>query len=314
MSQSPSSPSDGLHHPQNQSRTSTQNPTQAPNRAPATNSVQDHLQAQNEHLNAQAAVMLTEFVTKTRPLVASDIHNDMLCTICSEPFLRGDNPEIPVRLHCGHIFGMNCILKWLSPVSRNGNNSCPNCRKPIFDDWDKMNFPPPQRRAPPPARSGVTPALSARISPDFPVPQPSAASVPAVSLNAVHARTPAATVITAEADAAMTSTSVTNAISEAVAPDPPLLPLHQQQGTPESREAIEYRRRLLAIMDFQETPYVPSPSVQARAGEASSTTSHNERNDALASQSNEEPARRLREAEVRSRDATRGMSPDRSTT
>lgn len=311
MSQSPPSPGDSHYHPLNQPRASAQNTSQAPNQTPGINSVQDHLQAQNEHLNAQAAVMLTQFLSKIRLLLASDIHSDVLCTICSEPFLRGDNPEIPVRLHCGHVFGMNCILKWLSPVSRNGNNSCPNCRKPIFDDWNKLNFPPPQRSAPLAARSGITPALNVRNSSNFPVPQSSAASTPVVSLSAVHTRIPAATVITAEADAVMTSTRGTTASLEAAAPDPHL-PLHQQQGTPNPREATEYRRRLLATMNFRETPYVPSPFVQARAVEASSTTRQSERNGALASQSNEEPTRRFGEAEMRFQDATRGSSPGRS--
>lgn len=290
MSQTPPSPSDSQDRPQ--PRTSTQNP---PNQTAAINSVKDHLQAQNEHLNAQAALMLTEFVTKTRPLVASDIHNDMLCIICSEPFLRGDNPEVPVRLHCSHIFGMNCILKWLSPVSRNGNNSCPICRKPIFDDWDKMNFPPP-------TRSVVAPDLNARTS-DVPVPQPSASSTPAVSLSAVQARIPAATVITTEADAATTSASVTTASSEAVTLDSLLFLRQQQQGTPEARGEIEYTRRLLALYNFQQMPYVPPPSVQARAGEAPSTTGQSERN--------EEPAGRLMEAEVRSRDIISSSGPER---
>lgn len=143
MSQSRPNPGNSQHRTQIQTQVPIQNPSQAPTQTSEPSSVQGQLQVQNEHLDAQAAVLLNEFLAKTRRLVSSELRNDMICTICSEPFLRGDNPEVPVMLDCSHTFGMNCILKWLSPVSRNGNNSCPNCRKPIFNDWDKMDFPAP---------------------------------------------------------------------------------------------------------------------------------------------------------------------------
>lgn len=118
-------------------QTTTQSPIQTPT------------QAQNDHLNAQAAVLLNEFHAKTHRLISTELSNDFHCTICSEPYLRGDRPEVPIRLlNCGHIFGMNCTLKWLSPVSRGGHNSCPNCRTPIFGEWDKMDFPAAREIAP----------------------------------------------------------------------------------------------------------------------------------------------------------------------
>ena len=116
--------------------------------APTQDADEDQSQAHNDQLNAQAAVLLNEFLAKTRRLVSTELGNDVTCTICSEPFLRGENPEVSVMLDCGHIFGIGCILKWLSPVSRNGNNSCPNCRKTIFSDWDEMDFPSPRPIAP----------------------------------------------------------------------------------------------------------------------------------------------------------------------
>ena len=141
MSESPPNPSSSQHNVQDQSQASISSSSRVPSQTPAPNSDHDQLQAQNDQLNAQASVLLHEFLAKTRRLVASELDNDMNCTICSEPFLRGDNPEVPVRLDCGHIFGMSCILKWLSPISRAGNNSCPNCRKAVFHDWDKMDYP-----------------------------------------------------------------------------------------------------------------------------------------------------------------------------
>lgn len=148
----------------------TRNQYQIPTQTPAPTSDQDQSEAENEHLNAQAAVLLNSFLAKTRRPLASELGDDMSCTICSEPFLRGSNPEVPVRLDCGHIFGMNCILKWLSPVSRNGNNSCPNCRHPVFDDWDKMDFPAPRpvrrpmRRPIRPIRRGAISAASPQVN------------------------------------------------------------------------------------------------------------------------------------------------------
>ena len=144
----------GQHH--------TQIRYQLPTQPLAPTSDQGQSEAENEHLNAQAAVLLNSFLAKTRRPFASELENDMSCTICSEPFLRGSNPEVPVRLDCGHIFGMNCILKWLSPVSRNGNNNCPNCRHPVFDDWDKMDF--PAARPMRPIRRGAISAASPQVN------------------------------------------------------------------------------------------------------------------------------------------------------
>ena len=238
MSQSSSNPGNGQLQPQN-----VQASSQTPNQTSAPNPAQGDPHAQDEYLNAQAAVMLNEFLTKSRQLVATEVSNDMLCTICSEPFLRGDNPEIPVRLHCSHIFGMNCILKWLSPVSRNGKNSCPNCRKPIFDDWDKMDFPAPRRLTrPSTTTSGITPAPNSRNSnPAFA--QPPTPSTPAVSLSAVHARMPAATVIFTQADTVSTTTSSMTAAIEAVAPNTASSSAAQDEREPAQRLG-EARRRL----------------------------------------------------------------------
>lgn len=162
MSQDQPNPGNSQRHTRNQTRVAAQNPAEALTQTPGPSPNPDQLQAQNERLNAQAAVLLNEFLAKTRRLVSSELENDLHCTICSETFLRGDNPEVPIRLDCGHIFGMNCILKWLSPVSRNGNNSCPNCRAPFFDDWDKMDFPEPRQIAPARRRVTATPIETAQ--------------------------------------------------------------------------------------------------------------------------------------------------------
>ncbi|KAM0794912.1 hypothetical protein BDR22DRAFT_637998 [Usnea florida] len=123
------------------SQSNTQNQAQISTQAPNPNSARDQLQAQDEHLDAHAAVLINQFLGKARRVATSELGGDFRCTICSEGFLRGENPEVPIRLDCGHVFGMSCILKWLSPLSRSGNNNCPNCRAKIFDNWDSADFP-----------------------------------------------------------------------------------------------------------------------------------------------------------------------------
>ena len=59
------------------------------------------------------------------------------CVICHEAFLTGDSPEVPVKLPCSHIVGAQCLMRWLSPLARNGNwmnNSCPMCRARILGE------------------------------------------------------------------------------------------------------------------------------------------------------------------------------------
>ncbi|CAD6563526.1 MAG: hypothetical protein ASARMPRED_000015 [Alectoria sarmentosa] len=160
MSQTP--PTTGPRQPDLQTQP-IQPPARVPTPPPAPNSA-----AENEHLNARARVLLSEFLAKTQRPVACELgsDDDFQCTICSTPFLRGGNPEVPVRLECGHVFGMNCILKWLSPVSRSGNNSCPNCRKAIFEDWDKMDFPVSRRIAGPRRRAVAAPVQGPGMNPN----------------------------------------------------------------------------------------------------------------------------------------------------
>lgn len=46
------------------------------------------------------------------------------CTICFEPFKSNGSHRV-VTLHCGHLFGSECILRWLSK-----SRTCPVCKKP----------------------------------------------------------------------------------------------------------------------------------------------------------------------------------------
>lgn len=309
-------------------------PTQnlIPTQTPAPNSVQDQLQAQNEHLNAQAAVLLNIFLSKARQPLASELKNDMNCIICSEPFLRGENPEVPVRLECGHIFGINCILKWLSPVSRNGNNSCPNCRKPVFDDWDKTDFPALRRTVPMRRRVAGVPILPLVANPNsnrapLPLTYPEngplvmvdpanapgyeprgrpqsqqAATLPAGFPRAFRARRVAPTVDTAETVDASANTNSVAAATEPVAPSTPLpSPAVLTEEASDQQQAVQGPQSVATNGSWptemptpQHTPFNWPASTQRPAPRAGSTFSRREW-DAVASVDPSQPIWRTME-------------------
>ncbi|KAH7406813.1 hypothetical protein DE146DRAFT_778293 [Phaeosphaeria sp. MPI-PUGE-AT-0046c] len=59
--------------------------------------------------------------------INSQLHPVEACIICTEPF--GADHQ-PVSLPCKHIFGHECIKRWLR-VGRGNNTSCPQCRDVI---------------------------------------------------------------------------------------------------------------------------------------------------------------------------------------
>ncbi|KAF6223243.1 hypothetical protein HO133_000085 [Letharia lupina] len=60
------------------------------------------------------------------------------CSICQEPFektvwkKKGDSINSPVKLDCGHIFGINCLAKLV--FTSDFANTCPLCRARIIPD------------------------------------------------------------------------------------------------------------------------------------------------------------------------------------
>ena len=80
---------------------------------------------------------LEQILNKTRQPLLSELDSKLMCHICHDPFLSGNEPEISIKLPCGHTYVPSCILKWLSPLSKEDGNSCPMCRKAIIDDWDR---------------------------------------------------------------------------------------------------------------------------------------------------------------------------------
>jgi hypothetical protein len=61
--------------------------------------------------------------------IQSNLRPVECCNICTEPF---STDHQPVTLPCKHIFGYECIKKWLR-TGRGNNTSCPNCRVVIYE-------------------------------------------------------------------------------------------------------------------------------------------------------------------------------------
>ncbi|KAL8941103.1 MAG: hypothetical protein Q9216_002435 [Gyalolechia sp. 2 TL-2023] len=64
----------------------------------------------------------------------ADDLEDTTCHICLYDSLTPRGAEIPIRLRCGHVFGMACVINWASDPTRMGTDhpSCPMCRAPCF--------------------------------------------------------------------------------------------------------------------------------------------------------------------------------------
>lgn len=76
---------------------------------------------------------------------------DRTCNICtleygiprtelllSDSKSQEEEPELPVKLPCGHVFGSQCIKVWFTPAPAGGNgNTCPTCRRKYFSPWSK---------------------------------------------------------------------------------------------------------------------------------------------------------------------------------
>ncbi|KAF9962892.1 RING finger and WD repeat domain-containing protein 3 [Mortierella alpina] len=63
------------------------------------------------------------------------------CSICFEPWTNSGIHRL-VSIKCGHLFGENCILKWIAQHSRDGVVKCPECnhpakRKDVRRIWSK---------------------------------------------------------------------------------------------------------------------------------------------------------------------------------
>ena len=64
---------------------------------------------------------------------------DRTCAICLQPYRKGESQEIPLQLPCGHIFGKECLLTWLTDIGKDDAHvaSCPMCRKECISEKRK---------------------------------------------------------------------------------------------------------------------------------------------------------------------------------
>lgn len=78
----------------------------------------------------QIGVILQNFSQTCTFPNAADL-DDTTCKICYNDSLGVHGTESPVRLSCGHVFGMNCLLKWAS-TNIESRTVCTYCRTPFL--------------------------------------------------------------------------------------------------------------------------------------------------------------------------------------
>lgn len=80
--------------------------------------------------NQQIGAILAKIsATCTFPTAAE--LDDSTCQICLHDSLGVRGTEHPVKLRCGHILGMNCLLNWAS-TDNASRAVCPFCRTPFL--------------------------------------------------------------------------------------------------------------------------------------------------------------------------------------
>lgn len=83
---------------------------------------------------------VTKFVSGLpNPETANLRDEQKSCHICMEPFTGGLLQELPVLLPCGHIFGKDCMIKWLSSDGDRSPRNCPMCRAKLFPQSPSSN-------------------------------------------------------------------------------------------------------------------------------------------------------------------------------
>ncbi|XP_015430031.1 PREDICTED: E3 ubiquitin-protein ligase RFWD3 isoform X2 [Dufourea novaeangliae] len=58
----------------------------------------------------------------------SDVDSDQSCPICMDLWTSSGEHRL-CCLRCGHLFGYNCILRWLQTSCTSGNRRCPQCNR-----------------------------------------------------------------------------------------------------------------------------------------------------------------------------------------
>ncbi|KAI4254582.1 MAG: hypothetical protein L6R42_007139 [Xanthoria sp. 1 TBL-2021] len=80
----------------------------------------------------RAEVISKVIAASTFPKVAK--LKDQTCYVCQEATLIEGGRETPIKLKCGHVFGMTCLLAWnFEEFRRHSDPTCPYCRKPLLE-------------------------------------------------------------------------------------------------------------------------------------------------------------------------------------
>ena len=80
------------------------------------------------------------FINSLISLELDDLEKgDRTCAICLQRYREGESQEIPLQLPCGHIFGQECLLTWLTDIGNGDAHvaSCPMCRKECITEKRK---------------------------------------------------------------------------------------------------------------------------------------------------------------------------------
>lgn len=108
--------------------------------------------------NIQTFKVAEYLLTKLEPIYHEDLDSaDRVCAICQQEFSVSESVKrshTPVKTPGGHIFGKECIMKWLGPLSfwglkenyeteplenpplaTHGKTSCPVCRRDFFPNF-----------------------------------------------------------------------------------------------------------------------------------------------------------------------------------
>ncbi|CAO3569481.1 unnamed protein product [Mortierella alpina] len=108
--------------------------------------IQHSTPSQDQDFQSQVQVVIRpragageNLVPEPRP--ANIETEESTCSICFEPWTNSGIHRL-VSIKCGHLFGENCILKWIAQHSREGVVKCPECnhpakRKDVRRIWSK---------------------------------------------------------------------------------------------------------------------------------------------------------------------------------
>lgn len=91
---------------------------------------------------------VTKFVSDLPILDTASLRDEQkTCHICMESFTSEFVQDLPILLPCGHIFGKNCVVKWLTSDGDKSPRSCPMCRAELLPQlqlpslepfWDQL--------------------------------------------------------------------------------------------------------------------------------------------------------------------------------